>query len=77
MRALLSIFIAAAALCAAGCASGEPTDRNRATLVAVTASKDRLTTLSTRIDANQLETQADVDAYVSDMRSTAGEEMAA
>jgi hypothetical protein len=73
MRALLSIFIAAAALCAAGCGATEPTDYDKATLTAITDTQQRLATLSERIDANQLESDADVDAYVRDMRSAAVE----
>jgi hypothetical protein len=75
MRALLTIIIAAAALCAAGCAAtaSEPTDDDKATIGAISASKQRINALSERIDANQLETEADVDAYVRDMRSAAAE----
>jgi hypothetical protein len=73
MRALISILVAAAALCAAGCSAGEPTDYDKATLSAITGTQQRLATLSTRIDANELESEADVAAYVRDMRSAAVE----
>jgi hypothetical protein len=73
MRALVSTFIAAAALCAAGCAATEPSNYDKATLSAITGTQQRLATLSTRIDANPLESEGDIGAYVRDMRSAAVE----
>ena len=76
MRALIPIIIAAVALAAAGCgatSSSGLTDKDRAFISSVQASKQRLNTLSARIDANQLEDEADLDAYLRDMRSAADE----
>jgi len=75
MRALISIFIASVALAAAGCGptSSGLSDNDRALIGSVEASKQRLNTLSDRIDANELEDEADLDAYLRDMRSAADE----
>src|SRR4051812_4639803 len=73
MRALISIIIAAAALAAAGCGASEPSDSDQATLSAITGTQQRLNALSDRIDANQLEDDADFAAYVRDMRGAAVE----
>jgi hypothetical protein len=75
MRALIPIIIAAVALAAAGCGATSTglSDKDRAFISSVQASKQRLNTLSARIDANQLEDEADLDAYLRDMRSAADE----
>jgi hypothetical protein len=66
------ILIAAVALCAAACGSAERvSDSDQATLNAISATKQRLGVLDERINANALETAADIDAYVADMRSAA------
>jgi hypothetical protein len=66
------ILIAAVALCAAACGSSERvSDSDQATLNAISATKQRLGVLDERINANALETAADIDAYVADMRSAA------
>jgi hypothetical protein len=73
MRLLLTMILAAAALAGAGCGASEPSDYDKATLSAITGTQQRLSVLSERIDANELDTDADLAAYVRDMRSAAVE----
>jgi hypothetical protein len=68
------ILIAAMALCATACGSSERvSDYDQATLTAISTTQQRLGVLDERINANALETAADIDAYVADMRSAAVE----
>jgi hypothetical protein len=73
MRALITILIASAALAAAGCGAAGPSDYDKSTLDAISTTQQRLNVLSRRIDANRFDSDADVAAYVRDMRSAAVE----
>ena len=75
MRALISILIAAAGLAVAGCAatSSEPSAENQSLLSAYKVTKQRLDTLTARMEANKLQDEDDVDAYISDVRHFADE----
>ena len=75
MRALISILIAGAALAVAGCAatSSEPSADNQALLSAYKVTKQRLDVLTTRMEANKLEDDDDVVAYIADVRHFADE----